>query len=78
MTFVGFKVDETGQCLDFKSKEPIKGCQVPLKVCECLFTQGVNLQKEDCNKWTKYAKCICTKLLFLLAMFVAKTLDHSK
>ena len=61
MTFVGFKVDETGQCLDFKSKEPIKGCRVPLKVCECLFTQGVNLQKEDCNKWTKY---VCKKHMY--------------
>ena len=58
MTFVGFKVDVTGQCLDFKSNEPIMGCQVPLKVCECLFTQGVNLQKEDCNKWTKYVKYV--------------------
>ena len=56
MTFVGFNVDETGQCSDFKSKKLIEGCQVPVSVCECLATQGVNLQKEDCNKWTKYVK----------------------
>ena len=93
MTFVGFAVDTNGQCLDFRSKEPIKDqridnkskefnegehndnkskisnvgqsndskskesiLKVPLKVCECLLTQGVNLQKEDCNKWTKYVK----------------------
>ena len=72
MTFVGFKVDDTGQCLDFKTNEPIKGCQVPLKVCECLFTQGVNLQKEDCNKWTKYVKYVQNFWL------VANTLDRSK
>ena len=54
MTFVGFNVDDNGQCYDFKSKGIIKGCQVPVKVCKCLATQGVNLQKEDCNKWTKY------------------------
>ena len=59
MTFVGFKVDAKGQCYDFKSeKDPIQGCRVPVKVCDCLLTQGVNLQKEDCNKWTKYAKYI--------------------
>ena len=56
MTFVGFKVDDKGQCLDFKSKKPIKDCWVPVKVCECLAIQGVNLQKEDCNIWTKYVK----------------------
>ena len=56
MTFVGFNVDKTGQCSDFKSKKLIEGCQVPVSVCECLATQGVNLQKEDCNKWTKYVK----------------------
>ena len=55
MTFVGFKVDDKGQCYDFKSKKRIEGCQVPVSICECLMTQGVNLQKEDCNKWTKYA-----------------------
>ena len=55
MTFVGFKVDDKGQCYDFKSEKRIKGCKVPVNVCECLMTQGVNLQKEDCNKWSKYA-----------------------
>ena len=55
MTFVGFKVDAKGQCYDFKSEKSIEGCQVPVNVCECLMTQGVNLQTEDCNKWTKYA-----------------------
>ena len=55
MTFVGFKVDDKGQCYDFKSNELIKDCQVPVSVCECLLTQGVDLQKEDCNTWTKYA-----------------------
>ena len=54
MTFVGFKVDDKGQCYDFKSNELIQDCQVPANVCECLITQGVNLQKEDCNTWTKY------------------------
>ena len=56
MTFVGFKVDEEGQCYDFKSQDPIIGCKVPVKVCECLAMQGVDLQKEDCNMWTKYVK----------------------
>ena len=55
MTFVGFKVDNKGQCYDFKSEKRIEGCKVPVNVCECLMTQGVNLQKEDCNKWSKYA-----------------------
>ena len=55
MTFVGFKVDNKGQCYDFKSEKRIEGCKVPVNVCECLMTQGVNLQKEDCNKWLKYA-----------------------
>ena len=59
MTFVGFKVDDKGQCYDFKSKNIIRGCQVPVNVCKCLSTQGVNLQKEDCNKWTKYICITC-------------------
>ena len=56
MTFVGFQVDDKGQCQDFKSKKLIKDCRVPVKVCECLATQGVHLQGEDCNMWTKYVK----------------------
>ena len=58
MTFVGFKVDEKGQCYDFKSENIIEDCRVPVNVCKCLATQGVNLQKEDCNKWTKYVKYV--------------------
>ena len=54
MTFVGFKVDDKGQCHDTKSDNLIEDCQVPLEVCEFLRTQGLNLHKEDCNKWTKY------------------------
>ena len=57
MTFIGFKVDDKGQCYDFKSNEPIKDCEVPVNVCECLITQGVDLQKQDCNTWEKYV-CI--------------------
>ena len=57
MTFVGFKVDENGQCQDFKSEKPITDCRVPVSVCDCLRTQGVDLQKEDCNKWTRYVNC---------------------
>ena len=54
MTFVGFKVDDKGQCYDTKSNDLIEDCQVPLEVCEFLRTQGLNLQEEDCNEWTKY------------------------
>lgn len=69
MTFVGFKVDAEGQCYDFKSeKNPIEGCRVPVKVCDCLLTQGVNLQKEDCNKWTKYAKYIIIVMQWLCCL----------
>ena len=63
MTFVGFKVDENGRCSDFKSNKLIKDCQVPLNVCKCLLTQGVNLQKEDCSKWTKYANMHCHRVV---------------
>ena len=55
MTFVGFKVDKRGQCYDFKSKEIIKDCRVPVDVYDCLVAQGLDLQK-DCNEWTKYVK----------------------
>ena len=51
MTFVGFKVDEKGQCYDFRSAEVIEDCQVPVDVLNYLITQRVNL---DCTKWTKY------------------------
>lgn len=57
MTFIGFEVDDKGQCYDTKSNEIIKDCQVPLNVCECLSTQAVKLQK-DCSMWTKYVRCI--------------------
>ena len=55
MTFVGFKVDKRGQCYDFKSKEIIIDCRVPVDVYDCLVAQGLDLQK-DCNEWTKYVK----------------------
>ena len=59
MTFVGFKVDDMGQYKDIKPEEPIKGFKVPPEICHCLFIQGgVNLQNEDCNKLSKYAKCV--------------------
>ena len=56
MTFVGFNVDKMGQCFDFKSNKVIEDCRVPVSVCEYLAKQGVDLQKENCNKWTKYVK----------------------
>ena len=59
MTFVEFKVDAKGQYYDFKSeKDPIEVCQVPVNISNCLLPQGGYLQKEDYNKWTKYAKYI--------------------
>ena len=119
MTFVGFAVDTEGQCLDFRSKEPIKDqrnvhkskesnkgwykseesnegehndnkseisnigqsndskskesiLKVPLKVCECLRTQGVNLQKEDCNKWTKYVKYVGALIILFDLLYFCK------
>lgn len=80
MTFVGFKVDDKGQCHDFKSDEFIEDCWVPVNVCECLLTQGVNLQKEDCNTWTKYVNAysyIMTIFNIYMTFFNANKLLNS-
>ena len=57
MTFVGFRVDDEGQCYDTKSNKIIKDCQVPIKVYKCLKTQTLDLKK-DCSVWTKYVRCM--------------------